>query len=182
MQCYWNRYYYEYVTEHIERYQLSEDWILSYGDAKSKYLKYGLKVDYLQYYLIFKLLEGFGAKTMFSCKMNLWIAKIPWLCTNSQILRAPFSQNQLFTNLLWYPLWNCHISRTQCQMFAPTLSRKNSHLGNNKKSILTFWDNWSLSMYWVTYNIKSIIYNKSLWPEAQNYMTIVLYILVKAVF
>ncbi len=29
----------EYVTQHIERYQLSEDWILSYGDAKLKYLK-----------------------------------------------------------------------------------------------------------------------------------------------
>ncbi len=25
-----------FVTQHIERYQLSEDWILSYGDAKSK--------------------------------------------------------------------------------------------------------------------------------------------------
>ena len=28
-----------YVTQHIERYQFSEDWILSYGDVKSKYLK-----------------------------------------------------------------------------------------------------------------------------------------------
>ena len=27
------------VSQHIERYQLSGDWILSYGDAKSKYLK-----------------------------------------------------------------------------------------------------------------------------------------------
>ncbi len=25
--------------QYIERYQLSKDWILSYGDAKSKYLK-----------------------------------------------------------------------------------------------------------------------------------------------
>ena len=29
----------KYATQHIERYQLSEDSILSYGDAKSKYLK-----------------------------------------------------------------------------------------------------------------------------------------------
>ncbi len=28
-----------YVSQHIERYQLSEDWILSYGDAKSKNFK-----------------------------------------------------------------------------------------------------------------------------------------------
>ncbi len=35
------------VTQHIERYQLSADWILSYGDAKSKYLIiYRLKVDF----------------------------------------------------------------------------------------------------------------------------------------
>ena len=27
------------VTQHIERYQLSEVWVLSYGDSKSKYLK-----------------------------------------------------------------------------------------------------------------------------------------------
>ncbi len=38
------QYYYDFlcmvnVSQHIERYQLSEDWILSYGDAKSKYLK-----------------------------------------------------------------------------------------------------------------------------------------------
>ncbi len=27
------------VTQHIERYQVSEEWTFSYGDAKSKYLK-----------------------------------------------------------------------------------------------------------------------------------------------
>ena len=31
--------YHNYVTQHIERYQLSKDWIVSYGDTKSKYLK-----------------------------------------------------------------------------------------------------------------------------------------------
>ncbi len=53
-------------------------------------------------YLIFKLHEGFGAKLVFPCQN--W----PLNCKNTNTLyRFPnfkaFSQNQLFTNLLWYP-------------------------------------------------------------------------------
>ncbi len=44
-------------------------------------------------YLIFKVLQGFCAKTVFSCKNDLWIAKIPILCTDSQILWALFSKS-----------------------------------------------------------------------------------------
>ena len=86
--------------------------------------------------------------------MDLWIVKMPILCTDSQILRT-FSQNQLFTNLLWHPQWNCHISRTRCpisNIFAPKLNWKNSNLGNSKKAILIFWPNWFLSICWVTYD------------------------------
>ena len=62
-----------YVSQHIKRYQLSADWILSYGDAKSKYsLKWAKLIlrfhMFWNLYLIFKLLEGFRAKTVCSCK------------------------------------------------------------------------------------------------------------------
>ena len=37
--CKWQGTFFDEFMLHIERYQLSKDWILSYGDAKSKYLK-----------------------------------------------------------------------------------------------------------------------------------------------
>ncbi len=52
-------------------------------------------------YLIFKILEGFGAKTVFSCKkMDICIAKIPILCTDSQLLRALFSKSTFHQSIL----------------------------------------------------------------------------------
>ncbi len=44
------------------------------------------------------------------------MTKYQLLCKDSQILRA-FSQNQLFTNLLWHPQWNCHISQERNMRF-----------------------------------------------------------------
>ena len=93
----------EYVTQHIERYQLSEDRILSYGDAKPKNFKIKLPLLILKFhifwnlqYLIFKLLEGFGAKTVFSCKNG------PLNCQNTNTLyRFPnFMSLFLKTNFL----------------------------------------------------------------------------------
>ncbi len=110
--------------------------------------------------LIFQLLEGFGAQTVFSCKMDLWIHKIPIRCTDFQFFKSLFSRNLFFTNLLWHPQWNYHISRTHCpisKILAPKLSWKNSHLLNSKIFILIFRDNRSLSMCWVT-NVLSNIF------------------------
>ena len=77
--------------------------------------------------------------------MDLWIAKIPIRCTDSQILRAFFSKS---TFQQWHPQWNCYISRTQCpisKLFAPKLSWENSHLGNSKKSI---WSSETTGRFW----------------------------------
>ena len=56
----------------FKRYQLLEDWSLSYRDAKSKYHKIWSQSQFWDLtYLessILMLLEWFGAKTVFSCK------------------------------------------------------------------------------------------------------------------
>ena len=49
-------------------------------------------ITFWNFYFL-KLLEGFGAKTVFHVKIDLSIAKIPLLCTDSQILRAFFSKS-----------------------------------------------------------------------------------------
>ena len=79
-----------FVTQHIERYQLSEHCILSNGPGMQiqNISKWSQSWFYLQL-LIFKLFEGFGAKTESPCvKMDLWIAQI----IDSQILGAFFSK------------------------------------------------------------------------------------------
>ncbi len=55
------------------------------------------------HYLILELLEEFGVKTVLSCQNE------PLNCQNTitlyrfPIVLEPFSQNQLFANLLWHP-------------------------------------------------------------------------------
>ena len=103
-------------------------------------------------YLICKLVEGFGAKTVFSCKN--W----PLNCQNSNTLyRLPYFTSiflKINFSLISYDIINKIMSWVQCpisKLFAPKWSWKSSNLENSKKSILIFWDNWSLSMCWDTY-------------------------------
>ena len=69
------------VTQHIEKYELSEDWILSYTKSKivpELFLRFHIFRN-LQY-LIFRLHEGLGAKTVYSCENG------PLNCQNTNTL------------------------------------------------------------------------------------------------
>ena len=93
--------------------QKTQFWVMEV--AKSKYLK----IWSHDQNLLSKLLERFDAKTECTeclCKnwlLNYYYYCIPILCPDSKTLKSFFSQNQLFTNLLWHYQWNYHIMWTQ---------------------------------------------------------------------
>ena len=62
--------------------------------------------------LIFKLLEVFGAKSLFSCKNGALNCPNTNALYKFSLCEEPFSQNQFFTNQSWHPQWNYNISRT----------------------------------------------------------------------
>ena len=116
----------------ILRCQLLADSILIYWGAKSKYLNniwsqgsiLRFHIFWNLQYLLSVLLEGFdkwqfglnkqvlanSAKQCFACKHEL----LHCYCRNTKLLRAFFSPNQLFYNLLWHHQQNYHLSRMQC--------------------------------------------------------------------
>ena len=110
----------QYVTQHIERYQLSEDWILSCGDAKSKsqnmvpksILRFQLFWN-LQY-SIFKLLEGFGAKTVCSCKKGLLNRQNTNTLYRFPNLRAFFSKSTFHQSVMTSFMKLPYLKNTLC--------------------------------------------------------------------
>ncbi len=124
------------VTQHIKRYQLLENSVLSYECAKPEYLKIwslGQFWDFT-YFGIFntntyrltwlsKLLEGFDVKTSFSCKK--WTFELLLYASTLPKLYEPFSPNQLFADLLWCSQWNYHIARMHCPIWKPFATTAN---------------------------------------------------------
>ena len=119
--------------------------------------KYSPKVDFESSHILessvltlWKELEGFDIKMVFSCKNGLLNYLVQQcFCRDSQSL---IPQNQL--------------SRTQYQnsnIFAPKLSWKNSYLENSKKAIFNFWPNMYLSICWVKFDKSKDVTIMNLW-------------------
>ncbi len=133
-------------------------WVM--GMQSQNISKYSSKVDFEISHTLESSILNLQVTWRIWCKSSVFVSKLTSELPKYQYFvqiskfQEPFSQRQLFTNLLWHPQWICHISRTQCpisKLFAPKLRWKNSHLGNTKKSILISGDSWSLSMCWDTY-------------------------------
>ncbi len=80
------------MTQHIERYQLSEDWILSYGDAKSKYSpKVNFEISHtLESSILLSYFKDLVQKQYFHFKIDLSIDKIPILFTGFPKFKSLF--------------------------------------------------------------------------------------------
>ncbi len=87
------------MTQHIKRYQLSEDWIFR---VKMSIYSQSPFWDFTYFgifqYLILKLLEEFGAKTMFSCKNG------PLHCQNINALYRFPNCKSLFLKINFTPI------------------------------------------------------------------------------
>ena len=117
------------VIQLIERYQLSENLVLSYRGAKSKYLKIWslgrFCIFFNPQYLLPKLLEGFDIKAEFSCKNELLnFYSMPILHPNSQIWRAFFSKSTFHWSVMtsFMKLWYLEMESVISKKFAPKLS------------------------------------------------------------
>ena len=140
-----------YLTQHIERYQLSECSILSY---------IGHKVKISQHVVDFEILN-----ILESSVLSLWVVSWIWgknhcISYKTRLLYAYtlpwfpyfnsfFPLSHLLTDLLWCHQWNKCNSWMQCQLSKIKhlhQNCKNNHLGNSDKTILNFWSNWSLLM------------------------------------
>ncbi len=145
------------MTQHIERYQLSEDWTLSYEDAKSKIAQNKVWKSILRFHTFWdlqylKLLEWFDAKTVCSCKNG------PLNCQNTNTLYKFPNFKAFFLKINFSP--TCYdifneiaIISQECNIRFQIFLDQNPKLSwkNRQKSILIFGDNWSLLMCWVTY-------------------------------
>ncbi len=97
-------------------------------------------------------LKDLVQKQCFHVKMDLWITKIPILCTDSQILRALFLKIN-FSPICYDILTEIALSQ-ECNVRFKKKCIKielKEQPFRKKTSILIFRDNWSLWMCWVTY-------------------------------
>ncbi len=110
-------------------------------------------------YLILKLLEGFGAKTVFSCQnwpLNCQNTNTLYRFTNFKSLFSKSTfQKSVMTSSIKLPYFKNAMS--DFKHFCTKIEMKEQpYLGSSKKSILIFWDNWSLSMCWDNYFVGNI--------------------------
>ncbi len=94
------------VTQHIEGYQLSEDWILSYGDAKSKYLNFPKSILRFHMlwnlqYLIFKVTWRVWCKnSVFMYKLTSELQKYQFFAQFPKFLRVLFSKSTFHQSVM----------------------------------------------------------------------------------
>ena len=161
-----------YVTQHIKRYQLLKDSILSYKCAKSKYLKMWSQGWFWDFTLFWnhqyfcKLLDGFDhdvdfPRTAFLCK--IWLLNffcMLTLCPLFPNFKSLFFQTFLnfspicvMTSSMKLQITISKRCNVQFKFFNTKIELKRTAIfRKQQKSILNIWPNWSISMCWVTFS------------------------------
>ncbi len=132
----------------MERYQLSKNFHFKLRRCNVKISKnvvprliFRFHIFWNLQYLLSKLLVGFDIKTVFSCEN--WLFN--YYCTP---MLFPLYTNLLMASSMKVPYLENALS--DFKQFCTKIELKNSYLGNIKRSILNFWPNWSMLMFWVT--------------------------------